>query len=434
MHIQAFLLLPLILLLASGCSSFSASNVKKQPGDQQVPTKATFNVSPDRGRDDTLVILALSGGGSRAAYLSTSVMFRLSQVFDDLDLLAQVDAISSVSGGSLPAAYYAISTEPGEGAATGYGREWEEQNVKRRMERNYIGRWVGNWFWPYNIGKYWFTDYDRTDIMAQTFADNLYDTRPAGRDLKIGDLLPERPYLILNATNGTENQFGTPFAFTRETFEELDSDINAYDLSRAVMASASFPAVFNYMTLRNHSDGVDDDERFTHVFDGGNFDNLGLESVLRILKTLKEEETEYDRLVVILVDAYAESGGVSGRNSDSRKFFDFIIDSNFIDATDSLLKSNRERVLKTFEANLSRYRPASKSIFYHIQFADVADPELKRELNRIKTDFRIDPEDAKRIDRAVRKLLTPENTCMVAIRELIVNGNSSAEWRCAFSG
>lgn len=433
MHIQIFLLLPLILLLAAGCSSFSASNVKKQPGDQPAPTKATFNVSPDRGHDDTLVILALSGGGSRSAYLSTSVMFRLSQVFDDLDLLAEVDAISSVSGGSLPAAYYTISTEPEEVAATGYGREWEEQNVKHLMERNYIGRWFGNWFWPVNIGKYWFTDYDRTDIMAQTFADNLYDTMPTGRDLTIGDLLPERPYLILNATNGTDNQFGQPLTFTREAFDELDSDINAYELSRAVMASASFPAVFNYMTLRNHSDGVGDEERFTHVFDGGNFDNLGLGSVLRILKTLKNEGTEYDRLVVILVDAYAESGGVSGGKSDSRKFTDFIVDSNFFDATDSLLKSNRERVLKTFETNFSSYRPASKSIFYHIQFADVADPELKRELNRIKTDFRIDPEDAKRIDRAVSELLTPENTCLAAIRNLLVTGNSSAEWRCTFS-
>src|SRR2546430_13672047 len=32
---------------------------------------------------------------------------------------------------------------------------------------NYIARWIGNWFWPLNIAKFWLTAFDRTDIMAQ---------------------------------------------------------------------------------------------------------------------------------------------------------------------------------------------------------------------------------------------------------------------------
>ena len=430
MHLRKLVTIPLVLLIVAGCAGVSTTNIKKQPA----ASKATFDVSTERGREDNaLVILALSGGGSRAAYLSTSVMFRLSELFDDIDLLAEVDAMSSVSGGSLPAAYYAISTDPGA-ATAGYGREWDEREVKALMQHNYIARWFGNWFWPHNIVRYWFTDFDRTDIMAQTFADNLYDTEPGGRDLTIGDLRADRPYLILNATNGTSGRFGEPFTFTSESFDQLNSDINAYSLSRAVMASASFPAVFNYMTLRNHHEGISADDEFTHVFDGGNFDNLGLESVLGILSTLERRGRKYDRLVVILIDAYAESGGVSGRKSDSRKLTDFIVDTNFIDATDSLLKANRERVLKNFSSNFSNYLPNSgKAIFYHIKFADVADTDLQRDLNRIKTDFRIDPKDAERIDQAVKTLLSPENTCLIAIRKLLIAG-SNVQRDCTFSG
>ena len=74
-------------------------------------SRATFDIRDDRGEKDVLVLLALSGGGSRAAYFSGAVMLRLQQVFTDLDLLQEVDVISAVSGGSLPAAYYAVSRD-----------------------------------------------------------------------------------------------------------------------------------------------------------------------------------------------------------------------------------------------------------------------------------------------------------------------------------
>jgi predicted acylesterase/phospholipase RssA len=435
MKIPQLFLVALLTALISACSSFSATNVKGEAADSAAPTKATFKVSPeDRGRGDTLVILSLSGGGSRAAYFSTSVMFQLGKVFEEIDILSEVDAISSVSGGSLPAAYYAISTDPDYTGEPPYGRTWDEEEVKELMQRNYIGRWVGNWFWPVNIGKYWFTDYDRTDIMAQTFEDNLYDRKPLGQSLKMENLLPDRPYLILNSTNGTTGKFAQPFTFTREDFEALDSDINAYDLSRAVMASATFPAVFNFMTLKNYTDGIGEDELYTHVFDGGNFDNLGLESTWKILATLSDNNISYERLVVILVDAYADSGGVNGGESDTRKFFDFIVDTNFIDATDSLLSNNRDRVLETFDGQFSDHRPKPKSIFYHIRFADVQDTALRKQLNSIKTDFRIKPEDADAIDDAVEQLLSPDNTCLIGIRDLLIDGAHSTEQMCTFPG
>jgi NTE family protein len=314
--------------------------------------RATFNVTPERGDKDTLFILALSGGGSRAANWSAWTMLQVQEVFPDIDLLSEVDVISSVSGGSLPAAYYTISTDPKEPSL--YGRVWDEATVTKLMQRNFISRWIGNWFWPNNIVRYWFTAYDRTDIMAQTFADNVFDTRPFGRDLEMRDLRCTRPYLILNAANATrapaaESAPGNPsdklFSFTSEEFETIDSNLADYELARAVMASATFPGVFNDMTLRNFA-APESRKRYVHVFDGGNQDNLGLDGALHVLDRTR---ASYRKLVVVLVDAYTDRSGVDSDRADPRMFFDFVVDTNFLGAVDSLLFRNRGSTLDLFE-------------------------------------------------------------------------------------
>lgn len=453
MDIKAILPTVILTVLVSACSSFSHTNIK-QPDTEPEPTRATFDITAGRGEHpETLVIMSLSGGGSRAAYLSASVMLKLETVFEQegINLLHEVDAISSVSGGSLPAAYYVISSDDEPSA---YGRVWNEATVKKLMKKDYIRKWFGNWFWPTNIGKFWFTAYDRSDIMAQTFADNMYDTRPLGRDLTMGDMLDTRPYLVLNATNGTATpspddkggsgqtdpalEFGAPFTFTRQDFDTINSDINDYSLARAVMATATFPAVFNYMTMKDYrlSDApgcVEDCKRFVHVFDGGNADNLGLKSVSEMLDTLPCKKENYDRLVVILIDAFTGNSGISNDKADPRKGFDFVVDTNFLEATDSLLSANRDEKIEHFKDKFeTRCGEPSKAIFYHIQFDDVKNDELRRNLNRIKTDFRISDQDAGYIDDAVDELLTPENTCLTGIKGLLVNGHHRTDQICRY--
>ncbi len=110
-----------IALTVAGCGLlplYSSTNVEYNASDYPTGsppvTIASSTVDPGhRGRSDTLVILAFSGGGSRAAYLSAKVMFELEKHFyqEDKHILDEVDAISSVSGGSLPAAYFAVSRD-----------------------------------------------------------------------------------------------------------------------------------------------------------------------------------------------------------------------------------------------------------------------------------------------------------------------------------
>ena len=423
-----------ILLFVNGCTFFpywySHTNIEKK--ETAIETKASFHVIHDRGsHENTLVILVLSGGGSRAAYWSASIMLALEKVFENqnLDILKEVDIISSVSGGSLPAAYYVISKDPE--VPTGKVRSeriWRADIVKELMTRNYKGKWFGNWFWPNNILKYWFTAFDRSDIMAQTFADNLYDVAAIGtafgKDLKFKDINPERPYIVLNSTNGTRDAFAEVFPFTEDRFDTINSDIGEYEISRAVMATAAFPAAFNYMTLKDYNASGKKDFRFVHIFDGGNADNLGLKSAIEILETNKDQ---YNKFVLILIDAYTKNTGVDGGLPDARKALSFAVDLNFLDSLDTLLANNHDNLIdKTIEMleGLGR-QPVQNGkkreyLFYHVRFEDILDLETRQNLNRIKTDFKIMESHIHEIDTAVKTLMVEENDCLGAIKDILM--------------
>jgi len=337
--------------------------------------RAGIQASDPKRQRDVLVLLALSGGGARAAYFSALSMMEMQRLGlmignQSSDVLHEIDAISSVSGGSMAAAYYAVSNDPGQECAAESGHVWDEKTVRELMTKNYLDRWVGNWFWPSNILAFWFSQYDRTDIMAQTLADNLFNKSKIGADLSFAQLNPLRPNLILNSTigsssfAGSNNSFGQVFTFTNEDFGRICSDLPSYSVARGVMASATFPGAFNFMTLCDFCWKKDEyktqactdraDPRYLHVFDGGNADNLGLTSIKRVLwdsldKSKGTPHLPYRKVIVILVDSFITSNGADSRLPDARGAFDFWIDTNFIDATDSLLQANRQSLLNQFE-------------------------------------------------------------------------------------
>jgi len=524
---QNLLIAIAISIAIAGCSSrFAYYNDPYKPptaSSKPAPKRASFDIEDDRGEKDVLVLLALSGGGSRAAYFSGAVMLRLQTVFPDLDLLQEVDVISAVSGGSLPAAYYAISRDPSvrlrgapppalrkhpnlrydaatrslssSGALTQAkwdalrgdftdphdqrqferlmtqqgvksNRIWDAPTVQHLMGRNYVRRWIGNWFWPDNILLYWLTAYDRSDIMAQTFADNLYDVRYSGGDLTFGDINPERPYLILNATNATEAvdendpKFGSVFTFTDEDFRErANSDIGSYSIARGVTTSSAFPVVLNYMTLGNHREdpnNLEHRKRYLHLFDGGNADNLGLTSLKRImLDTQMHDPNRYRKIVVILVDAFVRSKGVDRDQADGRcPLFCYLLDMNAVDAVDSLLEVNRENVLQDFRGRMNvdkdcekgnlpeaicRHIDAGKiadevelkTFFYHVKFDD---SQHKERIDKIPTHFRMTHDrdgqsNAVHLDAAAKELINEQNECLNRIRRIVNKEETAAEAR-----
>jgi predicted acylesterase/phospholipase RssA len=359
---------------APAASAQASFRVRAERRANDCETAGTPLADPKRQKD-TLVLLALSGGGSRAALFSSQVMLQMQKMTlqingEPSNLLNEVDAISSVSGGSLPAAYYAISHDPGQDCAAPSHRVWDDETVTGLMKRNYLGRWLGNLFWPSNIVQFWLTAYDRTDIMAQTLSDNLYDKVPTGMDLSLSQLNPLRPNLILNATVGSRSDdgrfpFGAIFTFTAEDFGRIASNVDTYSVGRAVMATATFPGAFNFMTLCDYGWNKDryqtrschdrDDPRYLHVFDGGNADNLGLTGLKRVIwsSIVKSERPHIERrkIVVILVDSFINSRGADPKQANPRGAFDYLVDTNFIDATDSLLESNRRELIGDFSSH-----------------------------------------------------------------------------------
>ena len=100
-----------VLLLVSGCAHYPR-NARLTAGD--ISTGYRFQKTASHtNSSDLLLMLAFSGGGTRAASLSYGVLEELARTPVGMEgtqhrMLDEVDIISSVSGGSFTAAYYAL--------------------------------------------------------------------------------------------------------------------------------------------------------------------------------------------------------------------------------------------------------------------------------------------------------------------------------------
>lgn len=309
-----------------------------------VPRARKDFVSTDKDMPKAFIGLALSGGGSRAANYSLAVMEQL----EVLGLMRHVTAISSTSGGGLPAAYYAIN---------GPEINWDE--ARGRMGTNFLGQWLFKSLRPDNLVVTGFTHEDRSDLMADIFDDVLFGRATYG-DLK--ELGPGHPIFLANATHA---QRGSRFTFTHDDFRDnLRSRLDQFPISQAVMASAAFPGAFNSVTLKRYP-GIAHPQTtrgqvpigYDHLLDGGPSDNLGVEALIELASThqyaLAEREQRQEQepatqapCFFFVVDAYPP--GVPGRKAwtpDPRGILDHIVDLNFIEAFDAVLIRRRADLL-----------------------------------------------------------------------------------------
>ncbi len=155
-------------LLISGCASYGVveNTPKKAPG---IGEGYSFLSWKDRGghAGEIALILAFSGGGTRAAALSYGVMEELRDTEVVIDgqpkrLLDEVDRISSVSGGSFTAAYYGL-----------HGDKIFEDAFLRRDGEGALFRGLFN---PLR----WFSSKGRTEMAVE------YNTsKPGSKNLRI---------------------------------------------------------------------------------------------------------------------------------------------------------------------------------------------------------------------------------------------------------
>jgi NTE family protein len=227
--------LALMALAISGCSM---ATLNTQLGETSLEPAYDFESRLPDNDDRLFIVLAFSGGGTRASALSYGVLNALRQEQITIDgkdhrLLDQVDVISAVSGGSYTAAYYGL-----------FGDRLFEDFRERFLLRN----WPRTYGWmlanPVNMAKLASPDFNRSDLMARFLDDRIFDGKTFA-ELSLGPL----PFVIINATDINNS---LTFSFIQQQFDLLCSDLNSYPVSRAVMASSMVPPAFAPLRLRNY--------------------------------------------------------------------------------------------------------------------------------------------------------------------------------------
>lgn len=277
---------------------------------------------------DHNIILAFSGGGTRAAALSYGVMQELRDTRIDskgqqVRMLDEVDLISSVSGGSFTSAYYGLY---GDDIFRNYEKDFLRQSVQSSLIDNLLSPryWFHFMFSGINRTDMAADYYDRTVFHGKTFADIPMD---------------KRPFIEINAT---DLQAGAHFSFAQGYFDLICSDLYKYPVARAVTASSGVPIAFPPVVLKNNAGECDvknsyysrmfnkktfdnphekslvglakgyqdvGKRPYIHLVDGGISDNLGLRAVTDRLEFLDTDinemlaRTPVKDVVVILVNA-----------------------------------------------------------------------------------------------------------------------------------
>lgn len=423
----------LVLLLTSGCATspfnwaWASRNMPlTEPGKTR--TRATLQIEGGDLRGSShFVGIALSGGGSRAAAFSGFVLAELEKA----EILKETHAISTVSGGSLAGAAYLL-TPPGE---------WTSERVHKLFARNFQFQWFARWFLPWHAVRYWFTGFDRSDIMALIF-DDLIFKQSTFTDLGLDKA---RPRLLINATSFVRSEREPdwqPFVFTEEEFGKLGADLASYPIAWAVMASGAFPGAFHNVTLRDYKQGNETDEsRYHHLFDGGAVDNLGVTTLIRLvtnafLKYLSLRPAmrpgPFLQCTLIIVDAHtippANVYEDRTRWPDTRAFFDFVLDRNYLESVSVLLSEHRQKILEKFNQRKTVYvsdprvehtgEIMGECLVWHIALSSLYDerfqrPDLAEAVNKIPTLYALSSEEAMCLQEAAGTLVrtTQEGLC-----------------------
>jgi len=278
------------------------------------------DVNPDRGyqfqarrqsseHHDNVVILAFSGGGTRAAAFSYGVLetLRRTEVVGPrgpVRLLDDVDVITGVSGGSFTALAYGL-----------YGDKLFDQYEKRFLKRDVQGELLARLLNPTQWSALASPNWGRSELAAQLYDEILF------QGATFADL--DRGHGPLIAVMATDISSGSRLIFDQGFFDIICSDLDSVPLSRAAAASSAVPVILSPVTFNNYggtcnyrvpdwvwqfadsattprpaaralrrlkeleSYGDSAQRPYIHLVDGGVSDNLGLRGVLDILETFE---------------------------------------------------------------------------------------------------------------------------------------------------
>ena len=266
-----------ISMLCAGCSTahYAINPALAHPASSSGYTIRNLDAS---GNSDSLtVIVALSGGGYRAAALGFAVMELMRDtpirwMGHDRTLLQELDFISAVSGGSLTAAFYAQDPDR-------FFADFRPRVLDLDLQSALWSRVLS----PSGVWRQTSRTFGRGDLLQELLDEHIFHAQT------FGDVPRRRPVVYVNAT---DMRFGDRFEFSHEQFNQLCSDLDRVPLARAVAASMAVPVVMSPITLWNHKDtcpvqvpsapvpGRAAHSPFIHLVDGGLSDNTGVRAAL----------------------------------------------------------------------------------------------------------------------------------------------------------
>lgn len=405
---------------------------------------------------ENVVVLAFSGGGTRAAAFSYGVLEflrRAEMVMPNgkkVRMLDEIDVITGVSGGSFTALSYAL-----------YGDklfdEYEKRFLKRNVQGEIVSRVLSPTYWPSLASTAW----GRSELAANLYDEILFNNATYG-DLTKG----KGPMVLVGATDITT---GSRFTFHQREFDAICSDLSKFPLSRAAAASSAVPVVLSPVTLNNYGgtcNWTDPDwlkpfadasnpsrpaarimrtvaaehafadgkkRPYLHLVDGGVSDNVGMRNVLDTLEML---EALYDtgiptpldkarRVIVFVVNSMSspktnwdESEEPPGTVNILLKAAGTPIDHFSYEAIellkDTAVRWRTARLIKESAAMKANKDPAVaaalKAPLADIYTIDVSfqlldDKDEREYLNQLPTSFVLDEEAVDRLRAAAGKII-----------------------------
>ena len=412
------------------------------------PLETIDKIDPDSGyrlgsrfgqsEDDTLLVLAFSGGGSRAAAFGYGVLEQLNRQQVEIggrrqSLLESTDLVYGVSGGSVLAAYYSL-----------HGKDSIPAFEKRFLKQNFQRQVAGQVFSLANMPRLTSPQFGRSDLVQEQFEAALFG------QTTFGDLEKRRkgPFAVISAT---DMSLGSRFDFVQEYFDPMCLNLAKLPIARAVAASSAVPLVFSPITLNNNGrcgyrppahlqapsksqDGegrLQDETRkeylrqieaytdggkrpFIHLLDGGLTDNLALRGLLdgtvvhpQALLQRSLAENRLKRVVLISVNAQNQAGSPIDQSADVPGF------KPVLDAVVNVpIDRNSQESLRQVRAYADQWNAklpvgggAPRVYFVSLQLRDLPPSVLKEQVLNISTSFRLLPSEVNALKQAAAVLL-----------------------------
>jgi NTE family protein len=389
---------------------------------------------------NTIVLLGFSGGGKRSAAFGYGVLKGLRDFTVPIGgsqqrLLDEVDMMSSVSGGSFPAAYYGLYRDK-------IFTDFEKDFLNKDIEAYIYGTYLLPWHFVNAMVN---PDHGTNDRMAEVYDDLMFHGATYADMFKAG-----KPLVSINAT---DVDHGLVFQFTQDQFDLICSDLSSYPLSRAVAASNGFPVVFSPITLKSYrpqcagrvpawirDDAIKGDPlsrthelaqinrryldadkaKYVHLMDGGIADNLAMRGMINTMMVIagatdiaeRLDISRVRRIVLISSDGQSENdfasareehltslgqlfNVVSGTQIDSYNFETMVLARQQLDAVRDTVRKMR---CARGPVDADGYPCGDVQVFLaHLSLAGVADPAERERLAKIPTGLTIAAPDVARL-------------------------------------